>query len=299
MIVISPEILAKNCYIERCANMIPFYENKEKKLQISPSLNLEFPEHLHGHTEILFVREGHILVNIMGKSGELKKGDCAVIFPQEIHSYHSLGGCLGWLLIFGDSLAGPYLRSLREYSPDTPFLSAGQLHEDVALAFERLYEISCRPTNLPDAAGDGQSFVRPDDHALSSAWIQVLLANIAPLLSLQKNQAESMDLTYRLVHYIMEHFQEPLTLDLLSKELHVNKYYLSHIFSGRLHMNFRQYLNRIRLEYAMQLIRSTREPLTRVWENAGFNSQRSFNRVFQETVGMTPLEYRYRENPGS
>lgn len=272
--------------------MHPFYENKESALQIFPSRNLEFPEHLHSHTEILFVREGRILVNIMDRSRELEKGDCAVIFPQEIHSYRSLEESLGWLLIFGDSLAGPYLRSLQEYSPKDPFLSAGELHKDAALAFERLHEISCLPGDFPTGAEHRQSSVMPDHHALSFAWVQVLLANTVPLLSLQKNQAESMDLTYRLVHYIMEHFREPLTLDLLAKELHVNKYYLSHIFSKRLHMNFRQYLNRIRLEHALQLIRSTREPLTSVWENAGFNSQRSFNRIFQEVLGMTPLEYR-------
>lgn len=258
--------------------MNPFYENKESPLQISPSLNLEFPEHLHSHTEILFVREGRILVTIMGQSKELKKGDCAVIFPQKIHSYHSLGDCLSWLLIFGNPLAGSYLHSLQEYSPATPFLPAGRLHEDVALTFERLYDFS------GDISGN---------FSLCSAWIQVLLANIMPLLSLQKqNQPESMELTHRLVHYVMEHFQEPLTLEILAKELHVNKYYLSHIFSDRLHMNFRRYLNRIRLEYAMQLIRSTRQSLTSVWEAAGFNSQRSFNRVFQETMDMTPLEYR-------
>ena len=215
--------------------MNPFYENKDAPLQSSSSLNMEFPEHLHGHTEILFVRQGRIRVNIMGESRELKEGDCAVIFPQKIHSYHSPGGSLSWLLIFGSTLAG----------------------------------------------------------SLCSAWIQVLLANIMPLLSLQKeNQPESMELIHRLVHYVMEHFQEPLTLEVLARELHINKYYLSHIFSSRLHMNFRGYLNRIRLEYALQLIRSTRQPLTDVWEDAGFNSQRSFNRVFQETMGMTPLEYR-------
>lgn len=258
--------------------MNPFYENKESPLQISPSLNMEFPEHLHRHTEILFVREGSIRVNIMGQSKELKKGDCAVIFPQKIHSYHSPCNCLSWLLIFGNSLAGSYLHSLQEYSPAAPFLPADSLHGDVALAFERLHEFS----------GDISGKI-----SLCSAWIQVLLANIMPLLSLQKeNQPESMDLTHRLVHYVMEHFQEPLTLEILAKELHVNKYYLSHIFSGRLHMNFREYLNRIRLEYAMQLIRSTGKSLTSVWEDAGFNSQRSFNRVFQETMGMTPLEYR-------
>lgn len=254
--------------------MNPFYENKKSPLQISPSFNMEFPEHLHSHTEILFVRQGRILVTVMGQSKELEKGDCAVIFPQKIHSYHSLGDSLSWLLIFGNSLAGPYLHSLQEYSPSAPFLAAPVLHRDVALAFERLY----------DSSGN---------ISLCRAWIQVLLANLMPLLSLQKeNQPESMELTHRLVHYIMEHFQEPLTLEAVARELHVNKYYLSHIFSDRLHMNFREYLNRIRLEYAMQLIRSTKQSLTGIWQEAGFNSQRSFNRIFRETTGTTPLAYR-------
>ena len=70
--------------------------------------------------------------------------------------------------------------------------------------------------------------------------------------------------------------------------------YLSHTFSARLQMSFREYLNRIRLEYAMQLIRTTGKPLTEIWEDAGFESQRSFNRVFRDAAGMTPKEYRSR-----
>ncbi|MFR6328724.1 MAG: AraC family transcriptional regulator [Eisenbergiella sp.] len=30
------------------------------------------------------------------------------------------------------------------------------------------------------------------------------------------------------------------------------------------------------------------KPLTEIWEDAGFESQRSFNRVFHEAVGMSP-----------
>ena len=29
-----------------------------------------------------------------------------------------------------------------------------------------------------------------------------------------------------------------------------------------------------------------------IWEEAGFNSQRSFNRVFRPVMGMTPMEYK-------
>ena len=57
-------------------------------------------------------------------------------------------------------------------------------------------------------------------------------------------------------------------------------------------MNFREYLNHIRLDYARRLIRGTDRPLTEIWAEAGFESQRSFSRVFREIEGMTPLGYR-------
>lgn len=123
----------------------------------------------------------------------------------------------------------------------------------------------------------------------------MVLAYLFPRLTLCEDESpENMDLTYRLVQYIMEHFQEPLTLEELAKKLHVNKYYLSHILFRPSQMSFREYLNRIRLEYAMQLIRTTGKPLTEIWEDAGFESQRSFNRVFRDAAGMTPKEYRSR-----
>lgn len=104
----------------------------------------------------------------------------------------------------------------------------------------------------------------------------MILASLFPRFELREDERpEDMDLTYRLVRYVMEHFQEPLSLEELARNLHVNKYYLSHTFSSRLQMNFREYLNRIRLEYATQQIRSTRKPLTEIWEDAGFESQRS------------------------
>ena len=125
-------------------------------------------------------------------------------------------------------------------------------------------------------------------------WIQVVLAYLFPRLTLCEDESpENMDLTYRLVQYIMEHFQEPLTLEELAKKLHVNKYYLSHTFSGRLQMSFREYLNVSAWNMPCSSY-AHRKPLTEIWEDAGFESQRSFNRVFRDAAGMTPKEYRSR-----
>lgn len=285
MIAITERLVAINCGYSgadkvpgRSMGMNPFYERRSGRLQIGISENMNFPAHLHDDVEMLYCMEGEIRVSVMGKTRLLQSGECAVIFPERVHSYATEHSCKALLLIFGSAIAGSYAGSIRKYYPANPFLEKKDIPADAALAFRRL----CKKEINADAG-------------LCGAWIQVVLACLFPRLTLCEDESpENMDLTYRLVQYIMEHFQEPLTLEELAKKLHVNKYYLSHTFSGRLQMSFREYLNRIRLEYAMQLIRTTGKPLTEIWEDAGFESQRSFNRVFRDATGMTPKEYRGR-----
>lgn len=266
----------------------PFYQIRKNKLQISIIQNMDFPEHLHDHTEIIFVLEDQMEVNIGGIRRLLSAGDCAVIFPEQIHSYNTPAASKVQLLIFDNSFTGSFLYTIQRFHPSNPFLTADALPEDVKLVFEKL--IALTPEEDIDLCKRND-----ETEVLTAAWIQVLLALIMPLLKVEKNKKpESMDLTFRLVAYMMEHFQEPLTLEVLAREMHVNKYYLSHIFSNRLQMDFRQYLNRIRIGYAMQLIESSGQSLTEIWMEAGFNSQRSFNRIFHDVTQMTPMEYRKR-----
>ncbi len=260
--------------------MNPFYESQNNIFDVFESKNLEFPEHLHSHIEITFVCKGKLTVRIMGRPWELTEGDCVVIFPQQVHSYQSMEENLTRLFLLDYSLAGSYLNSIRTYVPSCPFILSKNLPEDAMLAIKRLCKLACNR-------------LEPNDFAVCSAWVQVLFAAIFPLLMLEKrNQSEGEELVCRLLQYIMAHFQEPLTLEILARKLHISKYYISHIFSNRLKINFRQYLNRIRLEYVIQLMKTTTSSLTDLWAEAGFNSQRSFNRVFVDVIGMTPMEYR-------
>lgn len=265
--------------------MKPFYEKQKMKLNVIDANNLRFPEHLHEEVEILLVQSGEIEIDIMGTKQLLYAGDCAVIFPGLIHSYRRFSENRLILLIFDLSMAGFYSHVIQKQMPSTPFLLSSGLPADVRLSVDRLHGLFTDRTKEAMSAADLSM--------LESAWIQVLLALLIPSLHLRERDATTYSgLVYQLIQYISEHFQEPLTLELLSQELHVNKYYLSHIFSDHLQMNFRQYLNHIRLDYAKQLLQTTDYSVTRVWEEAGFNSQCSFNRFFLDTVGTTPLAYR-------
>ena len=100
------------------------------------------------------------------------------------------------------------------------------------------------------------------------------------------------DLIFRSVSYIAEHFAEPITLTKMAKDLYVSPYAISRMFSGTFHTNFNGYLNDTRIEYICSLLRYTDQSITEAYINAGFESQRTFNRVFQEKMHMTPREYR-------
>ena len=57
-------------------------------------------------------------------------------------------------------------------------------------------------------------------------------------------------------------------------------------------MSFNDYINRLRVQAAQDLLRSTDRPVTEVMLEVGFESQSTFNRVFRDIQGITPREYR-------
>lgn len=56
-----------------------------------------------------------------------------------------------------------------------------------------------------------------------------------------------------------------------------------------------EYINRIRLEYAMNLIKSTDLSFTEISEMSGFASSKYFSTVFKQYIGMTPTQFRSKE----
>ena len=97
---------------------------------------------------------------------------------------------------------------------------------------------------------------------------------------------------YKIISYIEEHYRENITLDTLSKELYINKFTVSKIFSEQIGVNFRTYLGIIRSNIAAKLIRSTNDSLENISTMSGFSSVRTFDRTFYNNFRITPREYR-------
>jgi len=91
------------------------------------------------------------------------------------------------------------------------------------------------------------------------------------------------------------YLEQGLTLDSLSRKLGTNRSYLSKVISKLTGCNFCTYINQLRMEEIMLHYGDDAvESESALYEAAlqcGFNSRRTFNRVFLKEMGMLPCDF--------
>lgn len=254
-----------------------FYEKKDEKFSCSSVTNMNFPLHFHDSTELLYVHSGCIEVMIDDQTRQLNRGDLALVYPNMVHSYHTEGQSEIVLTIFQPSCAKDYSISFKNYYPVSPYLSGDDLHADCLLCFERMLHYT------------------KNSESLCIAWLNLLLAYAVPQLTVQKRErTDRLGISHQLIQYLYEHFTESISLDSIARELHFNKSYISRVFSNRLGCGFYDYINQLRLDYVLFLLKDDEKSLTDIWHSAGFTSQKTFNRVFKDKYALTPTQYRQK-----
>ena len=89
-------------------------------------------------------------------------------------------------------------------------------------------------------------------------------------------------------------FAEPLDVAELARVAHVSRAHFSRQFRATFGESPHRYLQRRRVERAMELLRETDHSVTDVCFEVGFNSLGTFSRTFRDIVGESPSEYRER-----
>lgn len=95
----------------------------------------------------------------------------------------------------------------------------------------------------------------------------------------------------KIVQYIYDHFNEPLALADVAKMFNFNYYYLSSYFSNHNKEGFNEFLNKIRIEKATELL--TQDiPISDISSLVGYSDHSYFCKVFKKFTGSTPSAYR-------
>jgi len=89
-------------------------------------------------------------------------------------------------------------------------------------------------------------------------------------------------------------FARPLDIPALARVAHSSPAHFSRQFRAVFGETPHRYLQRRRVERAMELLRETDRPVSEICLDVGFNSLGTFSRTFSEIVGESPSRYRAR-----
>ena len=117
------------------------------------------------------------------------------------------------------------------------------------------------------------------------------LSKVSDEIVLQHEHTEP-PLVSRAKHYIEEHESDHLSLPEVARAVNTTASYLCRLFKRSTGVNFTEYLRRLRLRRAKNLLLNPQLRVSEVAFASGFQSLTQFNRAFQRLMGQSPTEFR-------
>ncbi len=235
--------------------------------------------HTHNHLELFYIVGGKGQFSIQDKLYPVNANNLVIINPNIPHTEVSLNaqpmeyvvlGIEGIVLDAGDRENGQF--------------SILDQHESVEISGclrNILREMEMKNTGYEDVC---------------QAYMEILIIRLMRSIALDVPTEPQMNLGNRqcaaVRQYINLHFKEPLTLDQLAEEAHMNKYYLSHTFKKEYGVSPINYMISRRIEESKYLLAETDLSLSQIAQLLGFSSLSYFSQVFRRTQGLSPMEFR-------
>lgn len=92
--------------------------------------------------------------------------------------------------------------------------------------------------------------------------------------------------------YLDENFASRITLDQLSRDFYINKYYLTRVFKEQYGLSITAYLQNVRITHAKQLLRFSDKSVEEIGLECGLGAGYYFSRTFKTVEGISPSAYR-------
>lgn len=122
--------------------------------------------------------------------------------------------------------------------------------------------------------------------------VEILAARFCEMLQIKENSRKYSKLTRRAIEYLEHNFKERISLSETAEYLNVSSSHLSRVFKNDTGMNLVNYLNRIRIEKAKQILKKNEDiSIKHIAYEMGFNNYNHFFSTFKSMTGMSPQEY--------
>ena len=140
------------------------------------------------------------------------------------------------------------------------------------------------------AEGAGADGLREDAKRILFAAVEACSRAVPP--------DRKTGLAANIARYVEGHFDRGLCLERIASEMGVSAKHVSRVFKEYSGENLSDYIDRVRMAKARELLLSTPMRIREISEAIGIDSRATFLRVFRRTEGLSPSEYRERYGAG-
>ncbi|MBQ4160776.1 MAG: AraC family transcriptional regulator [Clostridia bacterium] len=131
---------------------------------------------------------------------------------------------------------------------------------------------------------------KPDDFLVFCRIMQLFLharANIPTDTVRRKSNLFSA-----IMEYVANHYLEIESLDTLAAQFYITKSHLCRLFKKETSVTIVTYINTQKLQLAREQLKLSKKSIAQIASECNFNSSMYFCKLFKETLGLTPTEYR-------
>ena len=108
----------------------------------------------------------------------------------------------------------------------------------------------------------------------------------------QVNHSPHTELVRNVIAFLLKHYQQKLVLQDIADHVGVSSFYLERLFKQETSDTPRTYLEKIRIDKAVHLLKNTDRTNLEICYEVGFQSPSNFYKVFRQTRNCSPSEYR-------
>lgn len=248
--------------------------------------------HIHKKYEIYYELEGTRRYYINDAAYLINAGNFVLIGPDEVHKTGSVDNSAHTRYVI--NFNREYLLSLAQAMPQV----------DLFECFERgvhVLSVPIKQQNIIESLLGRLWSDREDASGHGKAMRKLLLCELLlHLTRYTKEAAEKETSQGRISHatiekiqsYISTNYNSSLSLSAIAQQFYISPFYLSHLFKKTTNLSIVEYINSVRMMAGKNLLETTDLSVAQVADETGFSNPAHFRRVFKESTGLSPQQYR-------
>lgn len=136
------------------------------------------------------------------------------------------------------------------------------------------------------------SYMHSEDYMKKWECNRLLFSLLCKIAFYNPTMPTPASLPDKICEFLSAHYTEPFSASVLEQTFFLSYKHLAVVFKRKKGITMQQYHNKLRMEAACKLLRSTFLSIGEISEQVGFNDTLYFSRCFHRFSGMSPSEYR-------